>query len=290
MFKKKKKDTALLLFWLSSRLLWTPSWCAACPEQLRELCPHWLRLSEVWPARKLWKPSRESLHRYSSGWVAEFKQQNIAFHRRCRKRLLYNVLNGALFESQCHFLSFPSRVQFYLDAIEVVRPLQSLPADEFSPRGDRYDGLRACVGQSTCLQLHKLRVFMVRYHSLFWAETFSTEHPLLNESHAVSLCQVGCGAIGCEMLKNLALLGVGLSKSSGEVFLPLFDNIILVKPCFYLKLCTWRAFSGVHHRSRPHWKVQPQSTVSLQTPSHSGKHVFPRWVSFYFSGANISRP
>lgn len=29
--------------------------------------------------------------------------------------------------------------------------------------------------------------------------------------------QVGCGAIGCEMLKNFSLLGVGLSNSSGEV-------------------------------------------------------------------------
>uniref|UniRef100_A0A8C1PGB7 Ubiquitin-like modifier-activating enzyme 6 n=1 Tax=Cyprinus carpio TaxID=7962 RepID=A0A8C1PGB7_CYPCA len=28
---------------------------------------------------------------------------------------------------------------------------------------------------------------------------------------------VGCGAIGCEMLKNLALLGVGLSRHSGEI-------------------------------------------------------------------------
>ncbi|KAK2816994.1 hypothetical protein Q5P01_025185 [Channa striata] len=54
--------------------------------------------------------------------------------------------------------------------------------------GDRYDGLRACIGESMCLELHKLRVFMV-----------------------------GCGAIGCEMLKNFALLGVGLAQSSGEV-------------------------------------------------------------------------
>uniref|UniRef100_A0A8K9VBV4 Ubiquitin-activating enzyme E1 C-terminal domain-containing protein n=1 Tax=Oncorhynchus mykiss TaxID=8022 RepID=A0A8K9VBV4_ONCMY len=54
--------------------------------------------------------------------------------------------------------------------------------------GDRYDGLRACIGETMCLELHKLRVFMV-----------------------------GCGAIGCEMLKNFALLGVGLAKSSGEV-------------------------------------------------------------------------
>lgn len=82
----------------------------------------------------------------------------------------------------------PLQQWFYLDAIEVVRPLQSLPAEDFSPRGDRYDGLRACIGDSMCLELQKLRVFMV-----------------------------GCGAIGCEMLKNFALLGVGVAKSSGEV-------------------------------------------------------------------------
>uniref|UniRef100_A0A3Q4HVX8 E1 ubiquitin-activating enzyme n=1 Tax=Neolamprologus brichardi TaxID=32507 RepID=A0A3Q4HVX8_NEOBR len=81
----------------------------------------------------------------------------------------------------------PLQQWFYLDAIEVVKPLQPLSAEEFS-RGDRYDGLRACIGDSLCLQLHKLRVFMV-----------------------------GCGAIGCEMLKNFALLGIGLAKSSGEV-------------------------------------------------------------------------
>uniref|UniRef100_A0A8C5C784 Ubiquitin-activating enzyme E1 C-terminal domain-containing protein n=1 Tax=Gadus morhua TaxID=8049 RepID=A0A8C5C784_GADMO len=84
----------------------------------------------------------------------------------------------------------PLQQWFYLDAIELFRPLQSLPVEEFSSRGDRYDGLRACIGESMCLELHKLRVFMV-----------------------------GCGAIGCEMLKNFAMLGVGLAKCSGEVFI-----------------------------------------------------------------------
>uniref|UniRef100_A0A8C9SIL8 E1 ubiquitin-activating enzyme n=1 Tax=Scleropages formosus TaxID=113540 RepID=A0A8C9SIL8_SCLFO len=55
-------------------------------------------------------------------------------------------------------------------------------------RGDRYDALRACIGDTMCHKLHRLRVFMV-----------------------------GCGAIGCEMLKNFALLGVGLADHSGEV-------------------------------------------------------------------------
>lgn len=52
-------------------------------------------------------------------------------------------------------------------------------------------------------------------------------------------CQVGCGAIGCEMLKNLALLGVGLAKSSGEVVSPLppFDCVAL--SFNYTVLCSW---------------------------------------------------
>ncbi|XP_048053522.1 ubiquitin-like modifier-activating enzyme 6 [Megalobrama amblycephala] len=82
----------------------------------------------------------------------------------------------------------PLQQWFYLDAVEVVQPLQSLSAEEFAPRGDRYDALRACIGESLCSTLHKCRVFMV-----------------------------GCGAIGCEMLKNLALLGVGLNRCSGEI-------------------------------------------------------------------------
>ena len=56
---------------------------------------------------------------------------------------------------------FLPHVQFYLDATEVVRPLQSVSVEEFFPKGDRYDGLRACIGESLCLELHKLRVFMV---------------------------------------------------------------------------------------------------------------------------------
>uniref|UniRef100_A0A672K5D6 E1 ubiquitin-activating enzyme n=1 Tax=Sinocyclocheilus grahami TaxID=75366 RepID=A0A672K5D6_SINGR len=67
-------------------------------------------------------------------------------------------------------------------------PLQQWVSQSSDVLGDRYDALRACIGESMCLKLHKFRVFMV-----------------------------GCGAIGCEMLKNLALLGVGLSRYSGEI-------------------------------------------------------------------------
>uniref|UniRef100_A0AAQ5Z1D7 E1 ubiquitin-activating enzyme n=1 Tax=Amphiprion ocellaris TaxID=80972 RepID=A0AAQ5Z1D7_AMPOC len=112
--------------------------------------------------------------------------------------------------------------KLYLDAIEVVRPLQSLSAEDFFPRGDRYDGLRACIGESMCLELHKLRVFMV-----------------------------GCGAIGCEMLKNFALLGVGLTKSSGEV--------CITDPDLIEKSNLNRQFLF-----RPHHIQKPKSTTAAE--------------------------
>ncbi|XP_026159783.1 ubiquitin-like modifier-activating enzyme 6 isoform X2 [Mastacembelus armatus] len=142
----------------------------------------------------------------------------------------------------------PLQQWFYLDAIEVVRPLQSLSAEEFVPRGDRYDGLRACIGESMCLELHKLRVFMV-----------------------------GCGAIGCEMLKNFALLGVGLAKSSGEV--------CITDPDLIEKSNLNRQFLF-----RPHHIQKPKSTTAaeatcdinpdLQVDAHLNK-VCPATESIY---------
>ena len=42
------------------------------------------------------------------------------------------------------------------------------------------------------------------------------------------LCQVGCGAIGCEMLKNYALLGVGTNQTG---------QVISRNECVYMCLC-----------------------------------------------------
>ncbi|KAK5866066.1 hypothetical protein PBY51_020283 [Eleginops maclovinus] len=142
----------------------------------------------------------------------------------------------------------PLQQWFYLDAIEVVRPLQSVSAEEFLPKGDRYDGLRACIGESMCLELHKLRVFMV-----------------------------GCGAIGCEMLKNFALLGVGLANSSGEV--------CITDPDLIEKSNLNRQFLF-----RPHHIQKPKSTTAaeatqeinpdLQVDAHLNK-VCPATESVY---------
>ncbi|XP_031198770.1 ubiquitin-like modifier-activating enzyme 6 [Mastomys coucha] len=76
----------------------------------------------------------------------------------------------------------------YLEAADTVESLGSPEHKEFLPRRDRYDALRACIGDTLCQKLQNLNIFLV-----------------------------GCGAIGCEMLKNFALLGVGAGREKGMV-------------------------------------------------------------------------
>ncbi|KAK1345893.1 hypothetical protein QTO34_008358 [Cnephaeus nilssonii] len=81
-----------------------------------------------------------------------------------------------------------SFVPLYIEAADIVEFLSKPEQEEFLPRGDRYDALRACIGDTLCQKLQNLNIFLV-----------------------------GCGAIGCEMLKNFALLGIGTSKEKGMV-------------------------------------------------------------------------
>lgn len=108
-----------------------------------------------------------------------------------------------------------------LDGLEVVPPLDSDPA-LFQPRGDRYDALRVCLGEPTCAKLAGVRLFMI-----------------------------GCGAIGCELLKNYALLGI----SSGEGgLLTITDNDLIEK-------------SNLNRQFlfRPHHIQQPKSTTAADS-------------------------
>uniref|UniRef100_A0A671UIB1 Ubiquitin-like modifier-activating enzyme 6 n=1 Tax=Sparus aurata TaxID=8175 RepID=A0A671UIB1_SPAAU len=89
---------------------------------------------------------------------------------------------------------------------------------------------------------------------------------------------VGCGAIGCEMLKNFALLGVGLAKSSGEV-------VCITDPDLIEKSNLNRQFLF-----RPHHIQKPKSTTAadatcdinpdLQVDAHLNK-VCPATESIY---------
>ncbi|XP_071964323.1 ubiquitin-like modifier-activating enzyme 6 [Antedon mediterranea] len=85
----------------------------------------------------------------------------------------------------------------FVDAQEVLPEPSSVPAQDFKQRGDRYDALRICIGETLLSKLGILNLFMV-----------------------------GCGAIGCEMLKNYALLGVG-GRKGGKITIT--DNDLIEK-------------------------------------------------------------
>ncbi len=83
---------------------------------------------------------------------------------------------------------------FYFDADETL-PDDLLPLDEVAPSNSRYDSQVACFGKTMQQKLLDLRYFIV-----------------------------GAGAIGCEMMKNWALMGVGCGEK-GHIFVTDMDRI-----------------------------------------------------------------
>ena len=75
----------------------------------------------------------------------------------------------------------PLQQLLYVDASSSM-PSPRPSATERAPRGDRYDGQRMVIGQRSIERLQSLTYFVV-----------------------------GAGAIGCELIKCLALMGVGCS-------------------------------------------------------------------------------
>lgn len=91
----------------------------------------------------------------------------------------------------------PLKQWLYIDATEMLKGQEKLDKTSFLPRQDRYDSLRICTGEELLNKLSNLRLFMV-----------------------------GCGAIGCELLKNFALLGIGGSRSG---LMTITDNDLIEK-------------------------------------------------------------
>jgi ubiquitin-activating enzyme E1 len=79
----------------------------------------------------------------------------------------------------------PIKQWFYYDAVECLSE-QPLPADEVAPRGCRYDGQIMVFGKTLQEQLGTTSAFLV-----------------------------GAGAIGCEMIKNWAMMGLACGPISG---------------------------------------------------------------------------
>lgn len=88
----------------------------------------------------------------------------------------------------------------YYDAVELLPANaadEGFDASDYVPAGDRYDGQVICIGKEASVKLAEAKLFMV-----------------------------GSGAIGCEMLKNYAMMGVA-SSSKGRIILT--DNDLIEK-------------------------------------------------------------
>lgn len=89
----------------------------------------------------------------------------------------------------------PLHQWLHLDAREVLKNVTFNHPDQFILKNDRYDLMRKCIGSDMLNQLANQKIFMV-----------------------------GCGAIGCELLKNFANLGLG---TKGEIVIT--DNDLIEK-------------------------------------------------------------
>jgi len=90
----------------------------------------------------------------------------------------------------------PIRQWLYFDACECLpEDLSTLTEEECSPKGSRYDATRAVFGSSFLEKIRQQKYFIV-----------------------------GAGAIGCELLKNFGMLGVG-SSGDGKIIITDMDII-----------------------------------------------------------------
>ncbi|XP_025078407.1 ubiquitin-like modifier-activating enzyme 6 [Pomacea canaliculata] len=131
----------------------------------------------------------------------------------------------------------PLNQWLYLDAMEVIPDMTTASPDHFIPRDDRLDHLRICVGEEICQKLADTRLFMV-----------------------------GCGAIGCEMLKNYALLGLG-SGRSGQITIT--DNDLIEKS----NLNRQFLFRS-HHIRKPKSTCAAQAVLEINPCLHIEAHQY----------------
>lgn len=108
---------------------------------------------------------------------------------------MFGGIVGQELVKACSGKFHPLHQFLYFDSVESL-PKDVLPADEYAPTGSRYDAQIAVIGKTMHEKLSKLQVFLV-----------------------------GAGALGCEFIKNLALMGV----ASGGGKITLTDDDIIEK-------------------------------------------------------------
>jgi ubiquitin-activating enzyme E1-like protein 2 len=146
----------------------------------------------------------QSAHELSDDMLSPNLISALSFTAQGSLSCFTSFLGGTVAQEVLKALSgkfLPIKQWLILDALEIL-PSNAFDQDfnpsEFLPKNDRYDQLRICVGESVCSKLRQTKLFMV-----------------------------GAGAIGCEMMKNYALLGVSTKQDQGVIHLT--DNDLIEK-------------------------------------------------------------
>uniref|UniRef100_A0A4W6CZ22 Ubiquitin-like modifier activating enzyme 7 n=1 Tax=Lates calcarifer TaxID=8187 RepID=A0A4W6CZ22_LATCA len=107
------------------------------------------------------------------------------------------VMTSFCFMLACSRKFMPLQQWLYFDALECLPQDDQLGESSFSAKGTRYDGQIAVFGSAFQEKLERQKYFLVR---------------------------VGAGAIGCELLKNFALIGLGAGEG-GQITVTDMDFI-----------------------------------------------------------------
>ena len=148
----------------------------------------------------------------------------------------------------------PTKQFFYSDCAEVI-PQYAQNLDELGvlEKGHRSDGLRICIGQT-----------------------------LLQEIQHANLFMVGAGAIGCELLKNYAMIGLG----TGETGQKRPGKIVLTDPDVIEVSNLNRQFLfREKHLRKP--KSQTAAAAALQMNKDLKGHIFARLDKVHEGTSNI---
>mmetsp|Transcript_8059 Transcript_8059/g.22820 ORF Transcript_8059/g.22820 Transcript_8059/m.22820 type:complete len:1067 (-) Transcript_8059:85-3285(-) len=131
----------------------------------------------------------------------------------------------------------PLHQWLYFDALECLGG-RDVPEAEAQARGDRYDGQVAVFGRTFTDRVRSLRYFLV-----------------------------GSGAIGCEMLKNWAMMGVG-TLADGKVFVTDMDTIEVSN---LNRQFLYRSWDVGHFKSETAAKAVTKMNPDLRTTAYTIK-------------------
>ncbi|KAK3583563.1 hypothetical protein CHS0354_026151 [Potamilus streckersoni] len=125
----------------------------------------------------------------------------------------------------------PMKQWLYLDALDLLNDTDRQQPELFKARGDRYDQLRICIGENCMRKFAAVKLFMV-----------------------------GCGAIGCEMLKNYALMGIG-TDHKGQIIIT--DNDLIEKSNLNRQF-----LFRPHHIQKPKSVTAAESVLQINPDLH----------------------